>query len=170
MTHFHKVRCKICSFLVVSTRALQISITPFLLILDYVKDLILYLILRETLKRLEESCKPLAALGIECLHASGTEQHLVTALFVSFCVSLILTSVNAFFLRKRFFKTNRWLNCVFAFFSPLLPAIYHIKLSQMRLGLDKQKTKLSNVDLRKKEKNIETQYNSFQQIKVNVGT
>merc|ERR1719367_714349 len=102
--------------------------------------------------RIEDNC----SLGVECLAASGVEHDLLAALLITFCVSIILTSINSFFLRKRFFKTTFWLNFVFAFISPLLPAIYHIQLSQMRLELDRQKSKLSNDNFRRKSKNLET--------------
>merc|ERR1719295_972697 len=157
-----ETRGKIFFLLVSFLRAVQKSVSPFLLMLDYVKDLVLYLILRETVQRLEGNCENL---GTECLAASGTEQDLMTALLVTFCVSIILTSINSYFLRKRFFKTNFWLNFVFGFVSPLLPAVFHIRLSQMRLELDRQKTKLSNDTLIKQNKNMETLSNSIQQTK-----
>merc|ERR1719237_49842 len=125
----------------------------------------MYLILRETVKRLEVNCKNLTDLGIDCLAASGTEQDLLLALLVTFCVSIILTSINSYFLRKRFFKTNFGLNFVFCFISPLLPAVYHIRLSQMRLELNKPKTKISKEDFRRKAEQIETLSNSVQQTK-----
>ena len=160
-----EVRGKIYFYLVSSMRAIQASVSPFLLNLDYAKDLILYLILQETVQRLEGNCKKLSALGVDCLAASGTEQDLLTALLVTFCVSIILTSINSFFMRKRFFKTNFGLNFVFGFISPLLPAVYHIRLSQMRLELNKPKTKLSKEDFRRKAEQIETLSNSVQQTK-----
>merc|ERR1719264_2459255 len=156
---------KICFYLVSSLRALQASVSPFLLNLDYAKDLIMYLILKETVKRLEGNCKNLTDLGFDCLAASGTEQDLLLALLITFCVSIILTSINSYFLRKRFFKTNFGLNFVFCFVSPLLPAVYHIRLSQMRLELNKPKTKLSKDNFRRKAKQIETLSNSVQQTK-----
>ena len=58
---------KVCRSLLIFLRAIQTSISPFLLNLDYVKDLSLYLILRETLIRIEENCSG----GVECLAASG---------------------------------------------------------------------------------------------------
>merc|ERR1719391_1438179 len=155
-------RSKINSYLVRSLRAIKISIPPFLLNLDYVKDLTLYLILRETVQRLEGNCKNLSALEIDCLASSGTEQDLLTALLVTLCVSIILTSINSFFLRRKFFKTNFWRSIVFGLISPLLPAIYHIRLSQMRLELKRQKSGLSSIELRKKSKQIETLLNSIQ--------
>merc|ERR1719318_2241687 len=92
--------------------------------------------------------------------ASGTEHDLILALLIIFCVSIILTSINSFFLRNRFFKTNRWLDLIFAPFAPLLPALYHIQLSQMRVKLDKQKRVLKRTCLRRKTKEIETLSNS----------
>merc|ERR1719264_103068 len=160
-----EVRGKIYFYLVSSMRAIQASVSPFLLNLDYAKDLIMYLILKETVKRLEGNCKNLTDLGFDCLAASGTEQDLLLALLVIFCVSIILTSINSYFLRTRFFKTNFGLNFVFCFVSPLLPAVYHIRLSQMRLELNKPKTKLSKEDFRRKVEQIETLSNSVQQTK-----
>ena len=84
-----EVQGKVYTFLIGIGRVLQTSVTPLLFILDYVKDIVLYLILRTTLQRLEDTCKPLTALGIECLTASGAEEDLLTALLVSFSVSLI---------------------------------------------------------------------------------
>merc|ERR1719264_2081629 len=160
-----ELRGKIYFYLVSSLRAIQASVSPFLLNLDYAKDLVMYLILKETVHRLEGNCKNISALGIDCLAASGTEQDLLLALFVTFCVSIILTSINSYFLRTRFFKTNFGLNFVFGFVSPLLPAVYHIRLSQMRLELNKPKTKLSKEDFRRKTDQIETLSNSVQQTK-----
>merc|ERR1719209_1739746 len=142
------MRDKTYFYLVSFLRAVQASVSPFLLNLDYTKDLILYLILKETVQRLEGNCKNISDLGFDCLAASGTEQDLLTALLVTFCVSIILTSINSYFLRKRFFKTNAWLNFVFGFVSPLLPAVFYIRLSQMTLELNKQKSKLSKDDFR----------------------
>ena len=160
-----EVRGKIYFYPVSSMRAIQASVSPFLLNLDYAKDLIMYLILKETVQRLEGNCKSLSDLGFDCLAASGTEQDLLLALLVTFSVSIILTSINSYFLRKRFFETNFWLSFVFIFVSPLLPAVYHIRLSQMRLELNKQKTKLSKDDFRRKTDQIETLSNSVQQTK-----
>ena len=78
------------------------------------------------------------------LAASGTEHDLILALLIVFCVSIILTSINSFFLRKRFFKTNYLLDLVFGVFAPLLQALYHIQLSQMQLKLEKQKRALKD--------------------------
>ena len=153
------------NFLIGIVRVLQTSVTPLLFILDYVKDIVLYLILRTTLQRLEDTCKPLTALGIECLTASGAEEDLLTALLVSFCVSLILTSINAYFLRTRFFRTNCCLNILFALISPLLPAIYHIKLCRMKANYRTQRNKLSNFNLRRADMRLEALSNSVQQIK-----
>merc|ERR1719339_898313 len=106
-----KINFALVSFL----RAIQTSVSPYLFMLDFVKDLILYLILREAVQRLEGSCN-----GIGCLAASGTELDLLTALLITFCISIILTSINSFVVRKKFFKTNFWLNFVLGFISPLL--------------------------------------------------
>ena len=160
-----EIRGKLYFFLICSLRALQTSVFPFLIMLDYVKDLILYLILRETVQRLERGCKQLSPFGIECLAASGTEQDILRALLVTFSISIILTSINSFFLRKQFFKASRWLNIFFAFISPLLPAIYHIQMSQRGFELDRQKTKLSNDDLKRTDNVRETLSNSIQQTK-----
>jgi len=116
-------------------------------------------------QRLEENCKNISALGFNCLAASGTEQDLLAALLVTFCVSIILTSINSFFLRKRFFKTNRWLNLVYVFVSPLLPAIFYIRLSQMRIELNRKKSKLTKDDFRRKAEQIDILSNSVQQTK-----
>ena len=151
--------------LVSSLRAIQTSMSPFFLNLDYVKDVVLFLILRETMERLEGNCKHISDLGIDCLAASGTEQDLLLALLVTVCTSLILTSINSFFLRKRFFKTNHWISLVLGFVSPLLHAVYHIRLSQMRRELNKLKTKISQKELRKQTEEIETLSNSVQQTK-----
>merc|ERR1711962_597026 len=151
----------VCRSLLIFLRAVQTSISPFLLNLDYVKDLALYLILRETVIRIEENC----SLAAECLAASGTEHDLLTALLITFCVSIFLTSINSFFLRKRFFKTNHCLDLVFAVIAPFLPAVYHIQLSQMRNKHDKDKRGLDREAIQKTTKDIETLSNSVQQTK-----
>ena len=98
--------------------------------------------------------------------ASGTEHDLILALLVTFCVSIILTSINSFFLRNRFFKTNRcWLDLIFAIIAPFLPAIYDIQLSQMRLKLEQQKRALKDNCLQRQSREIETLSNSVQQTK-----
>ena len=141
-------------FLARSVWAFRTSISPFLLNLDYVKDLALFFILRETVNRIDSN-----------LAASGTEHDILMALLIIFCTSIILTSINSFFLRKRFFRTNNWLHFVFGVFAPLLPAIYHIRLSQMRLKLEQQKHRVNNAVLQRKNKYIESISNSVQQIK-----
>ena len=133
-------------------RAMKTTISPFLLNLDYFKDLVLFFILRETVNRIDVN-----------LAASGTEHDLILALLITFCVSIILTSINSFFLRKRFFKTNFWLNFVFGFASPLLPAVYHIQLTQMKHRTANQKGKVNKEELKRKEKRNETLINSLQQ-------
>ena len=139
-------------FLISFLRAIQTSISPFLLNLDFVKDFILYLILRETVRRIEENCDDI---GFGCLAASGIEKDILTALLVTFCVSIALTSIDSFFLRKRFFKTNFWLDLIFAIISPLLPALYHFQVSKMKSKLDKQKSKLNKTVLIKRASSIE---------------
>ena len=146
---------KVYSFILIAFRAFKTSITPFILNLDYVKDLVLYLILQETILRMEE----------DNLAASATELDLIVALLFIFCVSIILTSINSYFLRKRFFKTNFWLSLVLGLLSPLLPAVYHIQLSHLTRQYKKEKSKLSKYALKKKIKNIETLANSLQQTK-----
>merc|ERR1719430_2711595 len=77
----------IYSYLVSFLRAVVASVSPFLLIFDSTKDLVLYLIASETLKRLDEGCKDTP---FDCLAASEVERDLVTALLVTFSLSLIL--------------------------------------------------------------------------------
>jgi len=145
---------KFFEFLISFLRAIKTTISPFLLNLDYVKDIVLFFILKETVNRIDST-----------LAASGTEHDLILALLIVFCVSFILTSINSFFLRKKFFKTNRWLDLGFAAFAPLLPAVYHIRLSQMRLRLYKQKCGLKSNCLQRQSREIETLSNSVQQTK-----
>ena len=131
---------KIYHFLLSVLRAIEISLPAFFLHLDYLKDIVLYLILRETVRRIEKNC---GQVGFDCLAASGTEKDILLALLITFCVSIALTSIDSFLLRKRFFKTNIWLDLVFGVFSPVLPAIYYFCLNQMQLKLERQKSKLS---------------------------
>ena len=63
--------------------------------------MVLYLIVDSTLERLDAGCKDS---HFDCLAASEVERDLVTALLVTFCLSLILTSLNSYHMRKRFFK------------------------------------------------------------------
>ena len=155
-------RGRILAFLMSSIRAVQTSISPFFLYLDYLKDVIFYLILRETVRRLEEVC---TAQHFDCLAVSGTENDILTALMITICVSITLTSISAFVLRKRFFKTNFLLDLLFVVLSPILPVIYHIRLSQMFRNLNKQKTKLYKHSLLSRTKNIEALAKSLWQIK-----
>ena len=142
--------------------ALQTSISPFLLNLDYVKDLVLYLILRETVLRIEKTCEQLR---FDCLAASGTEQDLLLALLIIFCVSIFSTSAMSFFERKQFFKANQWLDIAFCFVSPLLPGIYHFKVNRLRYQLVMKKETLCNDEIARREEEIEKLYNSIQQTK-----
>ena len=142
--------------------AFQTSMPPFLYILDYVKDITLYLILRHTVMRIEENC---VDMSFDCLAASGTEQDILTALLVTICVSITLTSIDSFFIRKRFFKTNRMLDLIFGVFSPVLSALYHFRLSQMSFKLNRHKSEVSKDALLKKTKNIENLSNSVQSTK-----
>ena len=152
---------KVYHFILNSVRAIQTSRHPFLLNLDYVKDIILYLILRETLKRMEENC---VELGLECLAASGIENDIVTALLITLCVSITLTSIDSFSLRKNFFKSNLWLDLIFAVLSPVLPAIYHFRLNQMSFKLDEEKSQhvTNKAALIRKARKIENLSNSLQ--------
>ena len=153
---------KVYQFLLSFLRAIQTSIPSFLVNLDFLKDFILYLILRETVRRVEENC---VQLGFDCLSASGTEKDILTVLLITFCVSVTLTSIDSFFLRKRFFRTNYWLDLIFVVLSPILPAIYQFRLSQMNLNLAKQKSKPKKFMLREKASCIEKLSNSLQSTK-----
>ena len=97
---------------------------------------------------------------------SGTEKDILIAFLITFCISIALTSIDSFFLRKRFFKTNIWVDMVFGFLSPVLPAIYHFRLSQMRFQLDRQKSKASKDALMKKIRSIEKLSDSVQPPKI----
>ena len=143
---------KVLHFFLCSLRAIKTSIPPLLLNFDYLKDIVTYLILRETVQQIEENC---GELGFDCLAASGTEKDILTALLVTFCVSITLTSINSFFLRGRFFKTTFWLNLFFVFLSPVLHAIYHFRLDQMKLELEKQKANLNKIFFMRKANRIE---------------
>ena len=112
-------------------------------------DIITYLILKETLEQIEQSCDVMG-FDFGCLSASGTEKDILTALLITFCVSLTLTSINSFSLRKKFFKTTFWLDLIFGVFSPILPAIYHFQLNKFCLRLDKEISKLSKDAFMKK--------------------
>ena len=96
--------------------------------------------------------------------ATGIENDIVTALLITFCVSITLTSIDSFSLRKSFFKTNLWLNLIFAVLSPVLPAIYHFRLSQMSFKLDKHKPQpvTDKAALIRKAREIENLSNSLQ--------
>ena len=142
-----------------SLRVAKTSISPFLLNFDYLRDIITYLILKETLERIEQNCD---VMGFGCLAASGTEKDILTALLITFCVSITLTSMNSFSLRKRFFKTNIWLDLIFGVLSPILPAIYHFQLNKLCLRLDKERSKLSQDAFMKKTKKIESLSHSLQ--------
>ena len=153
---------KVYALILSSLRAVQCSISPFLFNLDYLKDIILYLILRETMGRIDESC---VKREYDCLAASGTEKDILTALLITFCVSITLTSINSFSLRKRFFKTNFWLDLIFGVLSPILPAIYHFQLNKICLRLEKERSKLSKDAFMKKTKKIESLSHSLQTTK-----
>ena len=148
------MRSKVCFVLISFFQAVLASVSPFLFIIDYVKDLVLYLILRGTVVRLEEVCKQLPS-DLRCLPASPAEQDLLNALLVTFCVSITLTSLNAFYIRKRFFKTNYFLNIVFGMVSPLLPSVYHFRLCQLSQNLDRPTKKLTHIDNQEKAEKIE---------------
>ena len=152
---------KVCNFLLGSLRTMQTSIPPFLLNLDYLKDIITYLIFRETIMRIEGHCD---ITRFECLAASEAEKAIVTALLVTVCVSVTLTSMDSFFMRKKFFKTNFLLDLIFAILSPVLPALYHFRLSQMIHKLDKHKSefKVNKDNLKRKAIFIEKLTNSIQ--------
>merc|ERR1712240_127545 len=63
---------KFFEFLTSFLRSIKISISPFLLNLDYVKDLVLYFILRETVNRIDSN-----------IAASETEHDLILALLIT---------------------------------------------------------------------------------------
>ena len=154
---------KVYQFLLSSLRIIKTSISPFFMNFDILKDIILYLMLNETVKRIEENCNQIS---LDCLAASGTEKDILKALLVTFCVSIALTSIDSFFLRKRFFKTNFLLDLIFAVLAPGLPAIYHFRLSQIRFKLQKQRSNLGNDVLIKKISQIEKLSNTVQSTRV----
>ena len=152
---------KVYAFILSAMRAIQTSLHPFLLNIDFVKDMILYLILKETVSRMDDSC---VDLSFDCLAASGTERDILTALLITFCASITLTSINSFLLKKKFFKTNVWLDLFFGLFSPVLTAIYHFRLTQMsfRLSRDKSELKVNRDILIRRTKTIENLLNHVQ--------
>merc|ERR1719209_960988 len=156
-----ELRGGIYSYLVSFLRVVVASVSPFLLIFDYTKDMVLYLIVRKTLERLDEGCKDIK---FDCLAASEVERDLVTALLVTFCLSFILTSLNSYHLRKRFFKTNRCIDLLFFFVSPLLPAVYHI--SQARTELETKKQTLTNKEYQQRREMAAKNFHSIQQTKL----
>ena len=125
------------------------------------KDIILYLMLKETVNQIEEKCDQIFV-EYDCLAASGSEKDILTALLITFCVSITISSINSFFQRKRFFKTSFWLDSIFAVLSPFLPAIYHFRLSQIRFKLNEQRSKLGKDVIIKETRRIENLTNSLQ--------
>ena len=117
--------------------------------------------LKETVNQIEEKCDQIFV-EYDCLAASGSEKDILTALLITFCVSITISSINSFFQRKRFFKTNIWLDLIFAVFSPFLPAIYHFRLSQIRFKLNEQRSKLGKDVIIKETRRIENLTNSLQ--------
>ena len=158
-------RGKIQKTLGIAPRFVKMSATPFSITWDCVKDIVMYLILRGIVTRLEMNCDQLLTLGSECLVVSGIEYDLLTALLVSICVSVLLTSLNSFCLRKLFFETNWWLDVIFVLISPLLRVVYHLQLGQMKHKLDRQKVRLSNDDFRRRTERIETLSKALHQTK-----
>ena len=154
-------KSKTFSVFVSFLRAVIASVSPFLLIFDYTKDLVLYLIVAGTLDRLDEGCKDTQ---FDCMAASGVERDLITALLVTFCLSLIITSLNSYHIRKRFFKTNCCLDLLFFIVSPLLPAVYRISHARME-SKNRNKT-LSNSDYQQRMKAKEKNFHSIQQTKL----
>ena len=145
---------------VTTLRAFQVSAFPFAFHFDYAKDLIIYLILRETVRAVEGNCE---LIGLDCFFTSGTEKDLLMAILLTFCISTLLTSINSYLERKIFFKTNFWLNLAFGIMSPFLPAVFHIRLSHKKHKIKRQKSSLSRDALRLKTDKIETMANSLQQ-------
>ena len=145
------------SFIMPILRTIVTSIFPFFFFLDYVKDLVVYPLVRDTVKRLDEGCKNVSALGFSCLATSGVEKHLLNALLVAIILSIIATSLFAFFNRKVFFKTNRLLDALFFICAPLLPAIYHIHVSLRQHRLDKKKKVISNTRYQEEMQIIDSQ-------------
>ena len=145
-------------------RAVVASVSPFLLFFDYEKDIVLYLILSSTLEGLDQGCQESSTQGTSaCLAASGVERDLITALLITFCLSLSITSLNAYHKRKRFFKTNRFLDVLFLFLSPLLPAVYQI--NQARMELEIKTSSLRNDERQKRKETAEKNFHSIQQTK-----
>ena len=134
-----------------SIKTIQSSIPPFLYYLDMVKDFVLFKILYGTIERLAEGCKDLST----CLAATPAEENLLTAMLVVFIISLVITSLHAWFQRHHFFKTN----CLFSFVlfvsSPFLPAVYQLEIASISHTLMKQKKTLSNQEYQNNKKKIE---------------
>jgi len=133
-------------FLIPILRTIMTSIFPLFFFLDYVKDLVLYPLVRDTVKRLDGGCKNISALGFSCLAASDTEVDILNTFLIAISLSIIATSLFAFSKRKEFFKSSPLLDAFLFISSPLLPAIYHIHVALCHHKLQKKKKKISNFE------------------------
>ena len=136
--------------LVAFGKSVQSSIPPYLIFLDMTKDIVLYKILSGTIERLAEGCEDLST----CLAATPAEENLLTAMLVVFIISLVLTSLHTWYQRHHFFKTSPLFSFVLFVASPLLPAVYHLKIATNSQTLEKKKKSISiKEDQDKKKKN-----------------
>ena len=113
--------------LVAFGKSVQSTVPPYLIFLDMVKDIVLYKILYGTIERLAEGCEDLST----CLAATPAEENLLTAMLVVFIISLVITSLYAWFQRHHFFKTNRLFSFVLFVASPFLPAFYQLEIASI---------------------------------------
>lgn len=143
--------------------AISVSVSPYLFFLDFVKDILLYLILRDTVHRLKDGCQQLLIQGYSCIHASGAEGDLLTALLVTLSLSIICTSMMLYHQRKKFFRTSYALSFVLFIISPLLPALYHFHVFWQSHDLERKRKAIPNEDYQKEKRSITEQTNLIQQ-------
>ena len=142
-------------FIIQILRKIRISVFPLFFFLDYVKDLVLYPLVKDTVKRLDAGCRNISALGFNCLAASTTEEDLLAALLTAICLSIIITSLFAFANRKMFVKTSPLLDVFLFIFSPLLPAVFHIHVGLRNEKLEKKRKQMSNLEYQEEMLEIE---------------
>ena len=159
----HKDKSKVFSIILAVLNTSVTTFSPYILFLDYVKDLVLFLILDGTVRRLKLACE--TAFGSSCLAATPIEEYLLFGLLATLCVSIILTSVNSFHRRHHFFATNFFLDIFLFVISPLLPALFHIHVALLKNDLRKNKKRMSNKEYQKEQENIANLVEVMQQSK-----
>ena len=135
----------------------------FLLYLDYVKDFVVYSILRGTVQRLVKLCEGLSQ--DQSCPVSEAEKILLDTLLLALTVSIVSSSLHAFHQRHHFFATNRVFDSLLFILSPFLTAIYHIQVGSISQTLKRERKSITNLEYQSRKQHLAKLRDILQQSK-----